>query len=58
MVALGRRWLKSDATVAAIKGLRVFKDPKDLKVPYKMADVSRFMRTFAHDFPCQSGVSD
>ncbi len=59
MAAFGKRWLKSDATVADTKGLRVSKfikdfkvlnDPNDLKVPHKMGDVSIFMRKFVGDF--------
>lgn len=61
MGGLGRRCPRYAVTVAdtkVFKDFKAFKHPKDLKVPYKMADVSRFMRKFAHDFPCQSGVSD
>lgn len=68
MGGLGRRCPRYAVTVADTKDFKAFKHPKDLIAPYcnlclmemggRMADVSRFMRKFAHDFPCQSGVSD
>lgn len=71
MGGLGRRCPRYAVTVAdtkVFKDFKAFKHPKDLIAPYcnlclmemggRMADVSRFMRKFAHDFPCQSGVSD
>ncbi len=59
MGVFGKRWLRSDATVADTKvikdskdlrGFKVLKVLNDLKVYYRMADVSIFMRKFVGDF--------